>query len=227
MVSTQPLHLILVDPRPALCDAFRERFKAFPEVSIVNSRFEELSSFDCFVTAGNSFGLMDGGVDAATTRFFGASIQERVQQYILKEFLGEQPVGTSFVIHTDHPKHPFLAHTPTMRIPMPIARTDHVYAAMWATLIAVYRHNQGSPEMPIHSLACPGLGTGTGEVPYHEAARQMALAYRFYLDPPTHLDWRVADQRQDLVRYGGDVGLSFPVGIKWNDENSPNTRKNS
>ena len=214
MVSTQPLHLILVDPLPALCEAFREQFQSFSNVSIVNGRFEELPSFDCFVTAGNSFGLMDGGVDAATTRFFGESIRERVQQYILKEFLGEQPVGTSFIIPTHHPKYPFLAHTPTMRIPMPIARTDYVYSAMWATLVAVYRHNQNSPAMPIYSLACPGLGTGTGYVPYHEAARQMALAYQFYLNPPSYLDWHVADQRQGCIRYGGDMGLFFPGGVK-------------
>lgn len=217
MRSEKILRLILVDPRPAVCDAFRERFQDLPNTTIVNGRFEDLADFDCFVTAGNSFGLMDGGVDAAVTRFFGEEVKEQVQQHILKHFLGEQPVGTSFIIKTGHPKHPYLAHTPTMRIPMPISRTDHVYAAMWATFIAVHQHNQSTSEPKISSLACPGLGTGTGDVPYHEAARQMALAYRFYLDPPGYLDWRVADQRQDRIRYGGDVGLSFPPGIKWND----------
>ena len=70
------------------------------------------------VSAANSFGLMDGGVDLAITRFFGVQLMERVQAHILQEYLGEQPIGTSFTIETGHPKHPFVAHTPTMRVPM-------------------------------------------------------------------------------------------------------------
>jgi hypothetical protein len=57
---------------------------------------------------------MDGGVDAAITLFFGGQLQKKVQKYILENFEGEQPVGTSFIIETDNDKHPYLAHTPTM-----------------------------------------------------------------------------------------------------------------
>jgi O-acetyl-ADP-ribose deacetylase (regulator of RNase III) len=81
------------------------------------------------VSAANSFGLMDGGVDAAIAQFFGYALQERGQQRFLDEFLGEQLVVTSLIVETGHPKHPFIAHTPTMRVPMHIAHTDHVYVA--------------------------------------------------------------------------------------------------
>lgn len=47
-----------------------------------------------------TFGLMDGGVDAAITAYFGSQLQERVQQNIIREYLGEQPVGTAFVTET-------------------------------------------------------------------------------------------------------------------------------
>lgn len=57
---------------------------------------------------------MDGGVDAAITDLFGDQLQQRVQRYILDHFDGEQPVGTSFIISTANPKHPYVAHTPTM-----------------------------------------------------------------------------------------------------------------
>ena len=203
------LKLILVDPSPALCDAFRARFGVFQKVEVVTGVFENLPAFDCMVSAANSFGLMDGGVDAAITRFFGDELQARVQKCILDEFLGEQPVGTSIIVETMHPKHPFIAHTPTMRVPMAISRTDHVYSAMWAMLLAVRQHNLKS-EKRIHIVACPGLGTATGQVPYHQAARQMALAYKHFLYPPKHLDWRFADERQGSVRYGGDMGLRIP-----------------
>jgi O-acetyl-ADP-ribose deacetylase (regulator of RNase III) len=152
---------------------------------------------------------MDGGVDGAITRFFGVDLMERVQSRILDKYLGEQPVGTSIIVETNHPKHPFIAHTPTMRVPMEIARTDNVYLAMWAMLLAVRQHNQQS-ERRINLVACPGLGTATGRVPYPEAAGQMALAYKNFLNPPRAIDWDVASSRQAQIRYGGDHGSAIP-----------------
>lgn len=201
--------LILVDPKPALCTAFQKYFSGLSNVEIVNGYFEELPEFDCMVSAANSFGLMDGGVDAAIIRFFGHTLMDRVQQRILDEYLGEQPVGTSFIVETNQPKHAFIAHTPTMRVPMEIAHTDNVYKAMWAMLLAVRRHNR-SAEQHISIVACPGLGTTTGQVPYPEAARQMSLAYRNFLSPPSYIDWRLAGDRQDQIRFGGDLGCVFP-----------------
>ena len=207
------IELILVDPKSALCESFRERFADLPNVTITQGRFEELSAFDCMVSAANSFGLMDGGVDAAIIRFFGDALMNRVQNRILQEYLGEQSVGTSMLVETDHPDHPYIAHTPTMRVPMDIAQTDNVYKAMWAMLLAVHHHNRQS-HSPIQRIACPGLGTATGHVPLHEAARQMALAYRNYLNPPTRITWDYAGDRQHQVIYGGDMGLSLPPKLK-------------
>jgi O-acetyl-ADP-ribose deacetylase (regulator of RNase III) len=201
--------LILVDPKPALCAAFQRHFADLPGVQIAAGYFEDLPEFHCMVSAANSFGLMDGGVDAAIVRFFGHELMIRVQKRILDDFLGEQPVGTSILVETGHPRHPYIAHTPTMRVPMEIAHTDNVYRAMWAMLLAVRDHNQRS-DHPIKIVACPGLGTATGHVPYPEAARQMSLAYRNYLNPPTAINWRYADDRQAQIRYGGDFGFVVP-----------------
>jgi O-acetyl-ADP-ribose deacetylase (regulator of RNase III) len=203
------LKLILVDPNPSLCAAFRHFFAGMPNVEIVPAFFEELAEFDCMVSAANSFGLMDGGIDAAIVRFFGDPLMDRVQQRILDDYLGEQPVGTCLLVESHHPKHPFVAHTPTMRVPMDITGTDNVYRAMWAMLLAVRNHNRTS-EPRINSVACPGLGTGTGQVPYPEAARQMALAYRNFVNPPRVLDWRLAESRQDQVGCGGNPEMSLP-----------------
>lgn len=120
---------------------------------------------------------------------------DRVQRRILEQYLGEQPVGTSMIIETGHPQHPDLAHTPTIRVPMPIAHTEQVYLAMWAMLVAVWRHNQASGP-PIQTIACPGLGTATGRVPYPEAARQMAVAWRRFQAPPAATSWDYAHMRQ-------------------------------
>lgn len=66
-----PIRLILVDPQCELCQAFGEAFAGLPRVSVVRGYFEHLPSYDYMVSAANSFGLMDGGVDAAITRYFG------------------------------------------------------------------------------------------------------------------------------------------------------------
>jgi O-acetyl-ADP-ribose deacetylase (regulator of RNase III) len=207
------VQLILVDPTVALCEAWREFFADLPRVTIVNDQFTTLTAFDCMVSPANSFGLMDGGIDAAIIRFFGDKLMHDVQQYIIDEYLGEQPVGTSFIIGTGHPKHRWLAHTPTMRVPMEIARTDHVYLAMSALLKAVYHHNRRH-ENKITSIACSGLGTGTGKVPPREAAHQMAIAYRNVLNPPRYISWPYADERQQEIRYGGDFGFNIRPGLR-------------
>ena len=201
------MKLILVAPSSQLFAAFQRHFSYLPNVEIVNNYFEWLPAFDCLVSPANSFGMMDGGMDAAIVRFFGDSLMTKVQQYILDEFLGEQPVGTSFIVETGHPKHPFLAHTPTMRVPMSIAGTDIPYIAMWAMLLAIRRHNQHT-ERKINSIACPGLGTGIGRVPYHEAARQMALAYDNFLHPPKFLNCIVAADRQLQIWEGGSSSFT-------------------
>jgi O-acetyl-ADP-ribose deacetylase (regulator of RNase III) len=195
------LKLILIAPDYFLYQAFQESFHYFPDIEIVNNYFEWLTEYDCLVSPANSFGMMDGGMDAAIIRFFGRSLEERVQKYILEDYLGEQPIGTSLIVKTEHPKHPFLAHTPTMRVPMKIRGTDIPYVAMWAMLLAVRQYNKTYPNS-INSVVCPGLGTGIGQVPYTEAARQMALAYDHFLYPPKWINCFVAASRQLTIWEG-------------------------
>lgn len=187
--------LILVAPEIKLYRAFQKYFTHFFDVEIVNDRFEWLTKYDCLVSPANSFGMMDGGMDAAITSFFGISLEAKVQQRILDDYLGEQPIGTSMIVETGHPKHPFLAHTPTMRVPMSIQGTDIPYVAMWAMLLAIRQHNKNSA-YTINIVVCPGFGTGIGRVDYSEAARQMALAYDRFLYPPKWINCFVAASRQ-------------------------------
>src|SRR3954470_6306492 len=180
--------LWLVHPEEAMAAAFERRFAGLPGVRVVRGRFEDLEPHDCFVTAGNAFGLMTAGIDAAVVARFGEGLMRRVQQRIMDDYFGEQPVGTAFVLPTGDPSLPFLAHAPTMRVPGSIEGTDKVYAATWAALLAVQAHNRGSDHQ-IEVVALPAMGTGFGGVPFGEAARQMAVAYRHLLEPPHRLDW--------------------------------------
>lgn len=190
----------LVHPESAMCDAFRRRFADLPGVRVVRGRFEDLEPHDCFVTAGNAFGLMTAGIDAAVIRRFGEGLMEQVQQRIMNQFFGEQPVGTAFVLPTDDPTLPFLAHAPTMRVPGSIEGTDKVYAATWAALLAIQAHNR-IDERKISVVGFPAMGTGFGGVSFDEAARQMAAAYRHYLEPPHRLDWDFVIERHKAICY--------------------------
>jgi O-acetyl-ADP-ribose deacetylase (regulator of RNase III) len=193
--------LILVDPNLEVDKAWHVHFDDTPGVEIVQGRFEMLPRYDCMVSAANSFGLMDGGVDLAITRFFGVELMDRVQERIVRDWLGEQPVGTSMLVETGHSAHPWLAHTPTMRVPQDIRGTDHVYLAMLAMLRAVAEHERSGAQPPIRTVACPGLGTATGRVPPLEAARQMRVAWQSYVDPITAISWPVAHQRDLNARW--------------------------
>lgn len=94
-----------------------------------------------------------------------------------------------------------------MRVPGSIEGTDKVYAATWASLIAVYRHKVLNAT-PIQTVVFPAMGAGFGGVPYSEVARQMAVAYRHYLNPPHRMDWDMVANRQRAIHYDGNRQVS-------------------
>jgi O-acetyl-ADP-ribose deacetylase (regulator of RNase III) len=193
----------LVHPESAMCDAFRSRFDGLPNVRVVQVRFEELEPHDAFVTAGNSFGIMTAGIDAAVIGRFGPELMRYVQDRIQDAYFGEQPVGTAFVAPTGDPEIPNIVHAPTMRVPGSIDGTDKVYSATWAAFLAVASHNR-TAERRIETVALPAMGTGFGGVSFDEAARQMAAAYRHFLDPPHRFDWEMVANRHRAICYDGD-----------------------
>ncbi len=195
-----PIELWLIHPEEEMCNAFRLRFEGLPKVTVIQSRFEDLPPHDCFVTAANAFGIMNAGIDAAVIHFHGQELMRRIQARIMDEFLGEQPIGTSFIEPTGNPDYPFIAHSPTMRVPGSIDGTDKIYAATWASLIAVYRH-KAKNETPIETVVFPAMGAGFGGVPYNEVARQMSVAYQHYLSPPARMDWDMVIKRQLAIHY--------------------------
>lgn len=197
------IEIWLVHPESEMCEAFRERFAGLPRTTVHECRFEALEPHDCFVTAANSFGMMTAGIDAAVVHYFGDELMQRVQHRVMDEYLGEQPVGTAFLVETDHPRVPFVCHAPTMRVPGSIDGTDNVYNATWVALLAVHAHNIATPERRIETVAFPAFGAGFGGVPYREAARQMAAAYRHYLHPPHRLDWEWVAGRERAICYDG------------------------
>lgn len=180
------MKLILCDRNLSLCHEWEKLFNNIENVSIVNDSFINISDYDCIVSPANSFGIMDGGFDGALTTYFGNILMENVQKNIKEEYAGEQPVGTSIIVETGNKRHPYCAHTPTMRVPKIIDSYDTVYNAMRAMIIAVSKHNN------IKTVLCPGLCTATGRVPFTIAASQMFLAYQSIINPPQEITWLTA-----------------------------------
>ncbi|EBQ3129677.1 phage tail protein [Salmonella enterica subsp. enterica serovar Sundsvall] len=194
------IKLILSAPEPAMAAAFECYFQNTDNVEIIRRPFETVPEFDCMVSAANSFGLMDGGVDAAITTYFGTQLQRRVQKYIIQEYLGEQPVGTAFITETGDGEHPWLVHAPTMRVPLILDGTDAVYNATRAALLAIFQHNKSAAEYKkIKSVVFPAMGAGCGQVPPDSVARQMRLAWDGFINCATEINWQYASDRQNAV----------------------------
>lgn len=178
-----PLKLILVDPRPLICKTYTEYFGDLPNVEIVNSHFEDLPFFDAIVTAASKLtDIVD--IDAKILRFFGENLIKLLQQHIQTEYLGEQPIGTALIVETNHALHPFLIHTPSLRMPISEAGKNCIYQATWSTLLAINKHNhlhRQDLDKQINIVAFPGLGFGNSELTILEAAKQMSLAYKNFL----------------------------------------------
>ena len=132
--------------------------------SFINSHFVE-----CIVSPANSYGIMDGGYDLAITNYFGKDLQQKVQDYIIENYYGEQPVGTSFIIETNRDNQ-FLIHTPTMRIPSIVKDDLIIYQCMRTTLMLAKENN-------IESILIPMFGCLTGGVSPQRVSKLMRLAY--------------------------------------------------
>jgi O-acetyl-ADP-ribose deacetylase (regulator of RNase III) len=128
------------------------------------------------VSPANCFGFMDGGIDRVYSKRFGWHVQDQLREIIRRDWDGELPIGLALVLDTGSDDVQFLVAAPTLRAPVSVANTLNAYLAFRAVLRAVRRQNERVPGS-IRSVACPGLGTGTGEIPEGICARQMRAAW--------------------------------------------------
>ena len=154
--------------------AWQAVFKDAPEVSVIAGDICRLPC-DAVVSPANSFGFMDGGLDHLLSERFGWDLERRVQAAIQSRPMRELLVGEAMVVPTEDAATPWLICAPTMRVPMRVRTSINAYLAMKAILLAARAHQA---EIPIDSIAIPGLGTGIGELAPEVAASQMFQAYQ-------------------------------------------------
>lgn len=165
------MKIILAAIDTELYEAFQEHCHA-DNVEVHHGNILDLE-YDAIVSPANSFGFMDGGIDALYLEKYGTDLQERLQQRIKDTHGGELPVGSAAIVGTtriDH--HPFLIAAPTMRTPRKLPHdTINPYLATRAALLAFEKMVCSVKRNP--TIALPGMGTGIGEVPPQIAAQQM------------------------------------------------------
>lgn len=170
-----------------MTDSWCEYFGNIQNVKIICGDFSDFMKehkVDCVVSPANSFGLMDGGYDAAITEWFGDELQQNVQKYIIDNYFGEQPVGTSFILETPI-NGMFLIHTPTMRIPEKIIDVSVIYHCMRTCLITAKQNN-------VNSIVIPAFGAATGRVSYNDVAKMMWMGYSQIVKEDRSISWEAA-----------------------------------
>lgn len=198
------MKLLLFDRNAPMIEAWRSAFEKYVDARSRPARHEyTVCSFPlpeelvagerqiALVSPANSFGFMDGGIDATYTAHFGSKVQEQLQKVIAARPLRELLVGEAITVNTDDVRIPWVICAPTMRTPRSIAGTLNVYLAFKAVLseyaetVAVQARNSLDVRMERDvTLAVPGLGAGSGLMPYHIVARQMAAAWDEFTRPP-------------------------------------------
>jgi O-acetyl-ADP-ribose deacetylase (regulator of RNase III) len=169
-VEAMMMQIILTALDQQLFDAWSDVCGDLPCVETYRGSILDVSC-DAVVSPANSFGFMDGGIDAAYKQHFKQDIEMSVRRAIWNEFHGELPVGCAVTVETVDASIPYLIAAPTMRVPMRLGPdTVNPYLAARAALIAARLHPN------IKAVAFPGMGTGIGRVTGKLCAMQVRAA---------------------------------------------------
>jgi O-acetyl-ADP-ribose deacetylase (regulator of RNase III) len=151
-------------------------------------------SCEALVSPANSFGFMDGGIDALYLRRFGDELQSRVRQQIAERHHGELLVGSAELVATHDLQIPFMIAAPTMRVPTILTDSVNVYLATRAALLC-------ARQAGLDVVALPAMGTGVGRMSPAACAHQMRTAMDDVLldrfTPPR--TWAEASERHQAL----------------------------
>ena len=178
-----PRILVYVQDR-ALADRYLAPQQSHPGVSVVHGDIFQCREAECLVTAGNSFGMMDGGIDGTVNYQFDM-IEPRVQAVIAAfPWRGELPVGAAVLLlarpTTVHRRFSYLCYAPTMRTPMACPRSINAYLAMRGALVAC-SCNGNIPS--IRTIAVPLLCHGVGRMDADIVIHQIRHAWDTFARP--------------------------------------------
>lgn len=169
------MKIILAAIDEPLALAWEEVCKYLPDVEIYRGSILDLD-VDAIVSPANSFGFMDGGIDALYLKKW-PHMQLCLQTYIKADWNGELPVGCSKAIFQEG-KPKLLIVAPTMRVPMVLPKDSvNPYLATRSALLTARRFAESNiAAARVESIAFPGMGTGVGGFSPNLCAWQMRQA---------------------------------------------------
>lgn len=176
------MKIVLCAQDEKLAEAWRSECGDLEVVSIHHGSILE-AECDAVVSPANSFGFMEGGIDAVYRHHFGDAIQGIVRRQIREYHHGELPVGNADIVETGNERIPFLIVAPTMRVPMILQHSVNAYLAARAVFIlCLYgdfksgRYAGRRVSEAVDTIAMPGLGTGVGRIGARICADQVRQA---------------------------------------------------
>lgn len=173
------VRIVLIDINKKMVNAWRSTFEENPEVEILDGSMLA-QPVDAWVTPTNAKGSMDGGLDAVIKGELGAQIENKVQAAIKKQYGGHMPVGHATCVPSGRNQPKFLISTPTMvGSSENVSDTMNVALACAAAFQAIHMQNAVDPGS-VQSVALPGLGANTGQVPVEICADLMWSGYSLF-----------------------------------------------
>lgn len=174
------MKIYLRDLSEKVVEAWKVQFGNCPDFEVSLGDIFEGPKADAIVSPANSFGFMDGGIDAAYSKKFGDELAAKLRGVITDWYDGELMVGQAVILPTGDEDFPYLISAPTMRVPSVVRNSVNAYLAFRATLKAVRDWNDAPKNAykQINSILCPGLGTAIGQIHPFACARQMFEAYQ-------------------------------------------------
>lgn len=200
MLDYPDLKIYLLDMREDMCEAWKsslaEASNYHQNVEVIHSTFSDFmrdkgEAIDAVVSPANSYGLMDGGYDAALTAWYGTELQEAVQTEIINRYFGEQPVGTCMSVLIPTAYGQYLMHTPTMRVPNIIEEPEVVYHCTRACIMEALR-------LEVSNIVIPAFGGCCGKVSNQLIADYMERALYSFENTPKKLSWHWAYKASSL-----------------------------
>jgi O-acetyl-ADP-ribose deacetylase (regulator of RNase III) len=176
------MDIVLTATEERLAQAWEQFCGAVPGVRIHRGSILDVPC-DAVVSPANSFGFMDGGIDALYLDHFGPEIQMRLRRVIFTHHHGELLVGHAAMVETGDAHIPYLIAAPTMRVPMVLHDSVNPYLAARAALLLVLHGTFPTGEWQgqrisehVRTVAFPGLGTGVGRMGAATCAHQVRTA---------------------------------------------------
>ena len=150
---------------------------------------------DAIVNPANSLGIMENGVARTIKVEGGDAIEGETRS------AAPVAVGAAVVTGAGQLWCKAVIHAPTMEEPGMKIGVENVRRATRAALLAAGRNGY-------ETIAFPGMGTGTGQVPYDEAARAMVDELRAHKMPQPSTIWLIATNHDMIYAFEDALRLA-------------------